>query len=133
MDLLNSIAIERLEVVVEISELQEKLDALYERLSRLDKAEAALNGKSLTAFKGAKPKPPTPQTNLTIKQMVLIILKENPEGLTALDILSTINAHFNQSFARTSLSPQLSRLKGLNKIHKVNKHWVLSELKETPM
>jgi len=112
--------------------LHARLSDLNENLSRLDKAEAAINGQSLTTFKNIKHgrvKGETPtKPHLTIKEMVLIILKDYPDGLIALDILSKINSHFNQTFIRTSLSPQLSRLKRSGDIYKIGKFWLLKNM-----
>jgi hypothetical protein len=48
----------------------------------------------------------------TIMQAVLDVLKHRPEGMTALEILAEINSrYFDGKYVRTSLSPQLSRLK----------------------
>lgn len=52
----------------------------------------------------------------TIKDAVLEVLKHKPEGMTALEILDEINKrYFAGKYARTSLSPQLSRLKNDDK------------------
>ena len=52
----------------------------------------------------------------TIKEAVLEVLKHKPEGMTALEILDQINErYFNGKYVRTSLSPQLSRLKNDDK------------------
>jgi len=48
---------------------------------------------------------------LTIKDAVLATLRDYPAGLTALQILAEINTRFEMNVVRTSLSPQLSRLK----------------------
>jgi seryl-tRNA synthetase len=48
----------------------------------------------------------------TIKEAVLEVLKDHADGMTALEILDEINARFFAGrITRTSLSPQLSRLK----------------------
>ena len=48
----------------------------------------------------------------TIMEAILATLDHKPDGLTALEILDELNAkYFNGELARTSLSPQLSRLK----------------------
>jgi len=47
----------------------------------------------------------------TIKEAVLDILKPGPKGMTALEILAEINRRYGADYPRTSLSPQLSRLK----------------------
>jgi predicted nucleic acid-binding Zn-ribbon protein len=48
---------------------------------------------------------------ITIKQAVLKILEHYPKGLHALDILDKVNQRFDLGIVRTSLSPQLTRLK----------------------
>jgi hypothetical protein len=51
-----------------------------------------------------------------IMQAVLEVLKLKPEGMTALEILAEINSrYFDGKIMRTSLSPQLSRLKDRDK------------------
>ncbi len=48
----------------------------------------------------------------TIKEMVVRLLEEaHPSGLTALEILAGIQKRWMPTLERTSLSPQLSRLK----------------------
>lgn len=47
----------------------------------------------------------------TIKDFIVQVLSSEPKGLVALDILSAINKRFNKNYDRTSLSPQLSRLR----------------------
>jgi len=52
----------------------------------------------------------------TIKEAVLEALAQRPEGMTALEILDEINKrYFDGKIVRTSLSPQLSRLKNDDK------------------
>jgi len=52
------------------------------------------------------------KSQLTIKQAVIEVLKDHLEGMTALEILAAINSrYFGGRILRTSLSPQLSRLK----------------------
>ena len=137
---MNNIAAQKAVIDLELNEIDAEMASLYARmaslhedLSRLDKAEAAIKGLSLTTLKTAKPakvKRETPtKSNLTIKEMVLIILKDYPDGLIALDILSKINSHFDKTFIRTSLSPQLSRLKQSGDINKFGKHWLLTNKK----
>jgi hypothetical protein len=66
----------------------------------------------------------------TIKEAVMEVLKRKPEGMTALEILAEINRrHFEGKIVRTSLSPQLSRLKNDNKkiILRGNRWFLLPE------
>lgn len=59
----------------------------------------------------------------SIKEMVLEVLKEVPEGIKAIDLLESINAVYSVKLERTSLSPQLSRLKKEEKIFKKGLLW----------
>ena len=64
---------------------------------------------------------------MTIKQMVLDVLTGHTNGMIALDILSEINTGFDKSYIRSSLSPQLSRLRHQGLIHKSGKRWILGK------
>ncbi len=55
----------------------------------------------------AKPR----QQRLSLQGMALQVIQDAPEGLTSRDVLHRLNRRFNAAFPRTSLSPQLSRLK----------------------
>ncbi len=48
---------------------------------------------------------------LTIKEMIRAVLEQNPTGGTSDQIVSWISQTFDNEVARSSLSPQLSRLK----------------------
>ena len=62
----------------------------------------------------------------TIKQQIRIILGEvNPDGLSAQEILRTIRKRWTPSLERTSLSPQLSRLRRDGVIFNKNGVWYL--------
>jgi hypothetical protein len=60
----------------------------------------------------------------TIKEAVLDVLQDYPGGLIALDILAKINERFSMNLVRTSLSPQLSRLKQEGKILNHGSTWL---------
>ena len=59
----------------------------------------------------------------SIKEAVMIILHENPRGLTAKEILSRIQERWDWEIERTSLSPQLSRLRYERKVVNHNSVW----------
>ena len=71
-----------------------------------------------------------PEGTKRIKPMVLEILEKHTGGLKALDILSAIETDYDVKIMRTSLSPQLSRLKKSGAIENRGKLWFL--LKEKP-
>jgi hypothetical protein len=68
----------------------------------------------------------------TIMRAIMEVLKEKPEGMAALEILAEINRrYFGGSIVRTSLSPQLSRLK--DRDHKIilrGNRWYLAGREE---
>ena len=117
-------------MLAEVAVAQAKINALHDDLGRLDKAEAALRGQPLTVFKSVTPPKNGPPT---IKKMIIAVLKDHPEGLTANNILSKVNARFSKSYSRTSLSPQLSRLFKAGEIMKISKNWILYEYYKKPM
>lgn len=65
------------------------------------------------------------QAEVTIKQAAVSILAEFPQGLIALDLLAKINERFDLKLVRSSLSPQLSRLKRDGKIINRGSLWLL--------
>jgi len=98
-------------------------------IENLNAAAGMLKNSSATARAHARPRglrtyQPN-KSNMTIKQMVLEILPKHPNGLTALEILDHIERDFGQSIMRTSLSPQLSRLKSGGKIKRDNFTWTI--------
>jgi hypothetical protein len=78
------------------------------------------------------PRQVTRSVGLTLKQMILQILGERHGGLDALAILDEINRRWNVGLERTSLSPQLSRLKQEGRLKLTGKVWNLVEKDETP-
>lgn len=61
-----------------------------------------------------------------IMDAVMEVLKDKPEGMTAIEILTEINTrYFDGKIVRPSLSPQLSRLKDRDKkIEYRNGRWI---------
>lgn len=83
----------------------------------------------------AREKSPKRVSEATIKEMVLDILEKEEGDLTALYILDRINSRTGIDYPRTSLSPQLSRLKAEGKIHREGRFWSLGggpDVEETP-
>ena len=54
------------------------------------------------------------------------VLRDHPGGLLALDILAKINERHGLGTVRTSLSPQLTRLKQERKITNRGSTWMLA-------
>jgi chromosome segregation ATPase len=96
----------RTPLIADIARLKETLAERQRELAawdaELDQIQSALRAIEETEAK----------SHLTIKQAVIEVLKDHPEGMTALEILTQINTrYFAGEVVRTSLSPQLSRLK----------------------
>jgi chromosome segregation ATPase len=93
-------------LVTDIARLRETLAAKQNELAawnaELDQIHSALRAIEETETR----------SQLTIKQAVIEVLRDHLDGMTALDVLAEINTrYFGGRIARTSLSPQLSRLK----------------------
>lgn len=95
-------------------DLQAKIRAYERELSDLQSAAKAIGivnriEKPLGVTRRTAPK-------LTIKEAILEVLQDYPDGLIALDLLPKINDRFSWKMARETLSPQLSRLKQEGKL-----------------
>jgi predicted nuclease with TOPRIM domain len=106
------------------NELAEVLPAMAEEWQALRTALIAMQGrlnalqKELATIDEAlkKLEPEETQGPITIMQAVMEVLNHKTNGMTAIEILDEINAaYFNGTIVRTSLSPQLSRLKNRDK------------------
>jgi len=121
----------RRELEAQAEQVRDQLHALEAEIDRLDRAAKAA---------GISPSDPagareidyvTPHlTERTIKAAVLAVLNESGRGMTALEILAAINSRFDSNYARTSLSPQLSRLKQQGSIKRDGIVWSLRRPEE---
>lgn len=92
-----------------------EIEMLRSELADLDKAEAAL-GASAAPSSDAAPK--------TLKGMAIDILRRHSAaGLTAGQILLAMQRRFDLKIERSSLSPQLSRLKREGILVQEGKYW----------
>ena|SRR6202047_123200 len=108
------IARRRQEIAVAEEALKEQLRALA--AERLQLARAVVGVKERRKPRGV------------IKRAVLELLGQNPDGMDALTILVTINYRLGSNFERTSLSPQLSRLKEDGFVSLNRKIWKLAAI-----
>jgi hypothetical protein len=94
------------------AELRSKLSAADAKLHALT-TEAVEIEKALQAI-GARE---NRKTTITIKEAILAVLADAPHGLTSSELLEAMNDKFFEgTLVRTSMSPQLSRLKTDGKI-----------------
>ena len=99
------------------SEIRDQLKALKIELKELLVAETALEGQDVA---------PTPASSgPTIKDMARFVLGTNTakDGLTSSEILAYIKTEFDREIDRTSLSPQLSRLKDAGEVALEGEKW----------
>ena len=71
--------------------------------------------------------------NMTMKEAALKILFEFDKGLTAGEIIEEMKSRFGMNYPRSSLSPQLSRLKHEGLLRQVGTRWVLSKAPPPPI
>ena len=97
----------------EAAQLRSKLADLDARLKTLSREEndiqraLAAMGRNVAA-----------ETTITIKDAILDVLAVAPQGLTSNELLTALNDRFFEgTLVRTSMSPQIARLK--NKDHKI--------------
>lgn len=135
-------------IVSRKAELRRQIDAAQAELSELDQAEKAIGtvheasvalglvtevdtAGRIGALKGTISLPRfTARGTLrkaTIQTMIVDVLRDFPGGLEALEIVRHIRERYGRDVPRTSLSPQLSRLKTDGVIDLENKTWRLTE------
>lgn len=115
----------------ERAQLHMQLRAVQRELEEIEKAARASSlqlTESETRQQQAVDKAPI--SNMTMKEASVEILKKYPDGLSAKLILSELNEMLGSNYVRSSLSPQLSRLKKDGIIYDVNGIWTLT--KEAP-
>lgn len=107
------------------SEIKAQIKALRAELGDLKVAKSALDphGSALGADSA-------PSATKTIKEMIRDVLKSNPQGLTSTEILIKINEFSARKIERTSLSPQLSRMKEDDEVTLQNNFWFLTGIGE---
>jgi hypothetical protein len=97
------------------TELRAELNTVDSKLRKLTK-EARDIERALQAIGARQDR----EATITIKDAILTVLNESPGGMTSNEILEAINDRFFEgALLRTSMSPQLTRLK--NDDHKVKR------------
>lgn len=125
----------RAELQAELGPVELKLSALRRELAEVERAEKALGPVGVDeAFEMIFQRPiHTPANGVlkegTIKDFVVRVLSDKPDGLVAVDILARINKRFGTKYPRTSLSPQLSRLKNEGVLERHGVVWRLAKEK----
>lgn len=120
-------------------ELRAQLNAIYEEMRAIEVSLAAY--KNISPAEMGRPvsivqsglfdkKTQKAPSKPTIKQMIVVVLDGVESGLNANAILDEINDRWDMKLVRTSLSPQLSRLKQEGHLIYFNNKWRLAEKNE---
>jgi len=100
---------------------------ILEQMKLLDQELAEIRATWAT-LQGGAGAPPRRTSQITIKEMVRSILRSRPDGLTAGEILHEIHERFGVAIERTSLSPQLSRLRDSGDVTPENGRWYSTQI-----
>lgn len=131
----------RAEVLDDLAKLRPRVSFLEEELSQIDRALAAAEGPILITGNEASERARAHHArvahpnvaNMTIKDMVVKALSEHfIRGATANQLIEFFEQRWGRKEIRTSLSPQLSRLKDIGIISLQGKLWHL-EREEIPL
>lgn len=118
------------------SEIEAHIKALRAELAEIRIAEAALSGEGVGKTVVTTPKGPAVVREGSIKDWILRALTQAPEGLYTEGVITAIQTIGGPEVARSSITPQLSRLKAEGLVtYEVNKWWLLSRSdrnEETP-
>ena len=111
-----------------LADLSQRERDLKEQLKEIKALRAALKGvgegdDSNVSASQTSAKPNTP----TFKEMIVSVLSEHGRGAQATEILGLIKTKFGKEIKRSSISPQLSRLKSEGVIDLDDKVWYLPE------
>ena len=116
----------------DIAQRKRQLQGELKELRALEKALRAVGSATAKAKTATQHKTPG-DTGPTLKKMIVAVLEERSYGADALEILDLIKGKFGQDVKRTSLSPQLSRLKKSEQLVLIDKVWCLpGQLPEEP-
>lgn len=97
--------------------LEEREDEILQASKALEEELHALRKARMAIGVSARNRPTASNDEkLTIKEMIRNVLSQNPSGGTYDQIINWISETHNVEIARTSLSPQLSRLKADNEV-----------------
>lgn len=113
-----------------------KLLALYDEIPRDLETKSLLSADEATLplwedSSNLRPREKVKKIGLNTQEMAVKVLSDNKREMLALDILKEINSRWDLGLARSSLSPQLSRLKAKGILVDNNGYWQLVTNKET--
>lgn len=108
------------------TDVKAQIKALRKELSELKAAKSVLESRAAPLGHDGPV-----QSSMTIKDMIRDVLKSAPQGLTSTEIQAKITEHFSRQIERTSLSPQLSRMKDDSEVTLNDNMWFLPVVTES--
>lgn len=117
------------ELQVEEKLVSEQLRGIQRERLQFERAFAAINEPRAPDAQAESRQNNRPQRlpDITLKDAALRVLADAPSGLAASEILKEINHRFNANFVRTSLSPQISRLRHEGRVTVIDGKWHLRD------
>lgn len=107
---------QRAEIRKQIQPLANEAGDLRSKLATIDGRLRTLSAELTDVEKALQVISKREKAAVTIKQAILEVLGDNPNGLSSSEILAGINDRFYEgTLPRTSMSPQLARLKMVDK------------------
>lgn len=101
-----------------------QINDLRQELAALRNLKSTLSGKSVDS----SPKSPQNRLNMTFQDMIVDVLNDQPShSAEALQIIDLIKEKHGKTILRSSISPQLSRLKAKSVLELNNNVWSLTD------
>ena len=92
---------------------------------RAEMAEIKALKATLDATSDGEPAPRRKSSSPTIKDLIEQVLEDWQDGATAEEIIKDVADKFSKNVPRSSMSPQLTRLKNDDRITRWNDRWIL--------
>lgn len=114
------------------AEIKKIRSELLKEQKQIKAARAAIEDKDAPKIESGESNSPNNKVErqtLTIKEMVLHVLRDTLSGgpATASEIINAVNSEFGKDFPRTSVSPQLSRLRQSGDLVDYDGKWAIPE------
>jgi len=110
-----------------LATLNERYKSLKDEMEEVKRLRAAIKTASNEQAPPSRKRSRKASDGPTFKDMIKAVLTEKGSGAEALEILDLIKAKFDKVIKRTSISPQLSRLKASGDLILDDKIWMLPQ------
>ncbi|MCA0051639.1 winged helix-turn-helix domain-containing protein [Mesorhizobium sp. B283B1A] len=124
------LAVRHRALVRALAETRHRLSSIEEEIEQIERAAEAANISLEISEVGRRSKAIafSSQSKLpqTMKEAAVEALKDEASGMTTNDILKVVNDKLGTNYPRSSLSPQLSRLKGDGILYREGDRWILA-------